>query len=29
LVRKELLGSAAGNLTQDDIIHHASGIGKK
>ena len=28
-VRKELLGSAAGNLTQDDIIHHASGIGKK
>jgi hypothetical protein len=29
LVRKELLGSAAGNLTQDDIIHHASGFGKK
>jgi hypothetical protein len=28
-VRKELLGSATGNLTQEDIIHHAPGIGKK
>lgn len=29
LVRKELLGNTAGNLTQDDIIHHAPSIGKK
>ena len=28
-VRKELLGNAAGDLTQEDIIHHAPGIGKK
>jgi len=28
-VRKILLGAASGNLTQDDIIHHAPGIGKK
>ena len=28
-VRKILLGNGAGKLTQDDIIHHAPGIGKK
>ena len=28
-VRKVLLGNAAGNLTQDDVIVHAPGIGKK
>ncbi len=28
-VRKELLGSTAGDLTQEDIIHHAPSIGKK
>ena len=28
-VRKELLGNAAGDLTQEDIIHHSPGIGKK
>jgi hypothetical protein len=28
-VRKILLGATSGNLTQDDIIHHAPGIGKK
>jgi hypothetical protein len=28
-VRKKLLGSADGDLTQEDIIHHAPGIGKK
>ena len=28
-VRKLLLGSKAGNLTSDDIAHHAPGIGKK
>jgi len=27
-VRKELLGSAAGDLTQAEVIHHAPGIGK-
>jgi hypothetical protein len=27
-VRKALLGESAGNLTQNDIIHHAPGIGK-
>ena len=28
-VRKLLLGAKAGNLTQDNIAHHAPGIGKK
>jgi len=28
-VRKVLLGDDSGNLTQDDIIHHAPGIGEK
>jgi hypothetical protein len=28
-VRKLLLGEKAGNLTPDDIAHHAPGIGKK
>lgn len=28
-VRKELLGNRAGDLTQEQIIHHAPGIGKK
>jgi len=28
-VRRLLLGKACGNLTQDDIAHHAPGIGKK
>ena len=28
-VRQKLLGNTAGDLTQDDIIHHAPGIGKK
>lgn len=27
-VRKILLGEGAGDLTQDDVIHHAPGIGK-
>ena len=27
LVRKELLGNTAGDLIQDDITHHAPGIG--
>lgn len=28
-VRRLLLGTASGKLTQDDIIHHAPGIGEK
>lgn len=28
-VRKVLLGNTAGDLTQDDIIHHAPGISRK
>ena len=28
-VRKELLGSAAGTLTQSDVLHHAPNIGDK
>lgn len=27
-VRKQLLGNAAGDLSQDDVIHHAPGIGQ-
>jgi len=29
LVRKVLLGANCGDLTQDDIIHHAPGIGRE
>jgi hypothetical protein len=28
-VRKVLLGTKAGDLTSDDVIHHAPGIGKQ
>jgi len=28
-VRKILLGAEAGNLTSDDVIHHAPGVGRK